>query len=510
MQIRLGLFFFLISFYGFSQMTTKQGPWVELKSKATHQGFVMTDSNYVYAIDFMRNNLRQEQKLFVNVYDKKTLDFHNKLDISPTPREGVEIELTEIFSIRQTMIIVMVETLESEQKRIVLQSINSEGKRGVEIIVDTLPSEKNVNDDFEIVVDKEESSFAICINYPVSRNENQKLKITTFDSDLKFKWTKVVEFPQKEKQFIFSDWRYDGDQQVYFLARYIIDLYQPEYEFTNLNQNTYYLWGYDHQKDKLKEIELSLNQRFINKISMQIDSSRWLICGIYANDKKFHSDGVFSLILDKQMKVTSHNLHDFTVEEKRSFHLLTSEKTDKKGFDDVQLKSIEVMQNGDLVLVGEEFRKEVELANDGRMNSVNLTELYYYENIALFWLNNTGVLNGIYTIPKNQISINDQGYFSSYQLAKTEDNLFVFYNDSPRNLNPNGNYVNQLKPVNAMRKMYVKGVQIDRKGIQRQEVITPPSSRHRVRPSIAGQLLDQSFYLLSQKRKSRALFKVEF
>ncbi len=121
-------------------MQAKIGNFSTERSKATHQGFVMSDSINVYSIDYLRKNFSAEQKLFVDVFDKKDLSLKNSIDISPTPENDNPIELTEIFSINQKMVLVMVETLKSTEKRIVLQIINPNGTREKIMVVDTLPS----------------------------------------------------------------------------------------------------------------------------------------------------------------------------------------------------------------------------------------------------------------------------------------------------------------------------------------------------------------------------------
>ncbi|MFA7272716.1 MAG: hypothetical protein WC044_02555 [Crocinitomicaceae bacterium] len=507
------LFFLLFAGFNlFGQMHVEQGEWSNHQDKGIHQGFVMSDSLHIYSIDFKNNKFRNEQRLYANVYDKQKLTLKNSFEITPENKEGTQLDLVQIFSVQQTMILVMVESEieKSIDKRIVLQIINSDGTRGKTVIADTLPSQQNVNEDFQVIVDKTETGFVICTNYPVSLEENQKLKITAFNANLSQKWNKTIEFPNKEKQFIFSDWRYDGDQKVFFLARHIIDLFQSEMEFTTLTHNSFFLWSFDNAKDKLKEIELSLNQRFIHKITLELDANRWILAGIFSNDKKFHSDGVFNLILDKDAKVISHTIHNFTVEEQRLFNVFDQPKINKKGIDEIQMKNIQLMQNGEFVLVGEEFYKEIEEPNDGRMSPTNFTEVFYYQNIALFWFESTGALKGTYSIPKNQMSINDHGMYSSFAQAQDDSQLYFFFNDHPKNLsidNPTGS---SIKPISSNRKTYLKGIQIDNKGVIRKKVVHAPSKSSRIQASAGAQLLDGFTYFLVQKRRRKAILKIEF
>lgn len=508
------LFCLILSFSSacvWGQVLVKQGEWEKQVSKGTHQGFVMTDSNFVYSIDFYNNNFRNEQKLIANVYDKKALSFHNSFDIVPEKKDGSEIELVQIFSVKESMVLVMVENIKNEnlQKRILLQLIHPNGTREKPIVADTLPSNQNVNEDFQVIVDKKETGFVICTNYPVSIEDNQKLKITAFNPDLSQKWNKIVVFPNKEKQFIFTDWRYDGNHKVFFLSRHIIDMYQADMEFTNMSQNKYYLWGFDYSSDKLKEIELSLNKRFIHKITIELDEERWLVSGIYANDKNFHSDGVFNLILDSVWTVTSHTLHNLTDEENQNYAQYTDPKSTRKGIDDIQIKNIIPMKNGEFVMLGEEYYKEIDDPIDGRMSTSNFTEVLHYQNISLFWFESSGKLKGLYCVPKNQISTNDNGVYSSIAMATDNENIFLFFNDHPKNMSINNTLGLNPKPLSEFRKMYLKSVQINNKGNLKTKPVISSSRKVRVRPKSGAQLLDNSTYFLAQKRRKNSLIKIE-
>jgi hypothetical protein len=504
--------FLMLSSPSWSQMEIHQGEWSIPSSKGSHQGFVMTDSNFIYSIDFQKNNFRNEQRLVANTYDKKTLAYKNSFDIAPEKKEGYDLELTQLFSVNQAMVLVMVENKKDhpKDKRIILQLIHANGTRETPIVADTLPSLQNVNDDFQVIVDKDETGFVICTNYPVSIEENQKLKITAFDADLIQKWSKTIVFPNKEKQYIFTDWRYDGGTKVFFLSRHIIDMYQVDMEFSTLNQNTYFLWGYDFKLDKIKEIELSLNQRFIHKITIEQDRTRWLVAGLFANDRNFHADGIFNIALDSSWSVVSHKIHNFTTEETNIFSNQAENNKGQKKIDALQVKSIERFDNGDFVLIGEEFYKEIEEPNDGRMTTTNFTEIFHYQNISLFWFDTFGKLKGIYCIPKNQISVNDDGAYSSYAIAKNKENLIFFYNDHPKNINPKNSIEGKPKPFSSFRRTYLKGVQINSKGVMKNSVVFSSSRKAHIRPEKGTQFMQEAIYFLPQKKRKSSLLRVDF
>jgi len=161
-------------------------------------------------------------------------------------------------------------------------------------------------------------------------------------------------------------------------------------------------------------------------------------------------------------------------------------------------------------LIGEEYFKEIEEPNDGRMTTTNFTEIFHYVNISVYWFDSIGMIKGVYIIPKNQISINDQGVYSSYTLAKNKKDLFFFYNDNPKNLSGQNPTADNPKPISGFRKIYLKSVQINNKGVTKNKIVFSSSRKAHIRPKKGSQMPDGITYFLVQKNRKNALLTIEF
>ncbi|MBU2018598.1 MAG: hypothetical protein KJ941_03045 [Bacteroidetes bacterium] len=498
---------FLLPFLGIGQV--KMGAFNFPSHKGTHQGFVMSDSSVLYGIQYARTAISGEQNLFMNTYDLESFELKESFNISPPPEMSKLFELKQIFSLGGKMILVMVETLEADEKRISLQVIRKNGEREKPIPLDTLPSADSRQNDFEITVDKEELSFVICTNYPISINQKQQLKISSYNSKLEKQWTKNIQFPDRNKQFLFSDWQYDGGSRVFFLARYIVDLFETQAEPSTRKQNSYHLWNYDHQKGQVKEIELSLNDRFIGKLNMAYQHNQCVVAGLFANDGKFKTDGVFNLVLDSNFQKVNHWIHTFTLKERMTFNRTNLAVKTTRGIDDLQLKGLEILSDGSFVLLGEEFRKEIEQPVDVRMNPTNFNETYYYNDITLFWFNQEGKNLNMYSLPKTQVSLNDNGQYSSFHVSNEKNQLWIWYNDHPKNLKIFNLAEQKIKTTSSSGKIYLRLVKIDQNGVLNAEEVLPPSRIVRVRPQFGAKLLNGNTYFLVEKRRKRAVIEIK-
>ncbi len=499
--------FILISFAGNSQISIKQGEWTHHKNALTHQGFLFADSLFTYSIDYQSGNFLSGPKLLANQFDKKTQAFVKNIDLSPQKKDNNEIKILQIFSLENNFITVYTLKPNVGDKRLVLEKISGSGQHIKTVEFDFKSYENNLNENVEVLTDKLETRMVICNNIPPTAENDQELTITTLDSDLNSLWVDTVKFPNRDQQFLLSDWKFDGKNRLFFIGRHISNLFQPDMAYSSLKENSQFLFGYNHETGKLREVELSLNQRFINKTQTELDANQWIIAGTFSTDKTFRLDGVFSLILNLDMETQTHTIHDFTASEQKLFTTLSQVDKKKKFSDELVLKSIQIMDNGEFALIGEEYRKEWQEPMESRMSSNNFTEVFYYQNILVFWFNKKGIVSKVSNVPKNQVSANDGGRNSSFHVSNTGEKLLFFYNDNPKNRELT-DVTAPLKTFTPNKKGYVNCTEIN-SGSSRIETIIVPTTRHiKMQPVKASFLLDDITYFLREKRRRMALIMV--
>jgi hypothetical protein len=504
------LFLFInLSFLGKTQISVQQGDFARHKNALTHQGFLFADSLYSYSIDYQSENFLSGPKLLANQFDKKTQGFLKTIDLSPEKNEDIELQILQIFSLENNFITVSTQKPKGGDKKLVIEKRDAQGNRLKTISLNFQLYDNNLNENIEIVTDKVEKHLIICNNIPPTAESDQQIILCKLDGELNTIWTDTVSFPDREKQFLFSDWKFDGNNRIYFIGRHIANLFQPDLAFSSLTENSQYLFAYFHETKKVREVELSLNQRFINKLETELDSNRWIIAGTYSTDKSFKLDGVFSLILNLDLEKQAHSIHDFSESELKLFNTLSPVDKKKKFSDELLLKSIQIMDNGEFALVGEEFRKEWQEPLESRMSSNNFTEIFYYQNIFIFWFNKKGQVTKTASIPKNQISNNDEGRYSSFYLTNTGTKLLLFYNDNPKNREAM-DVTAQIKSYSPHKKSYLNCAEMNSNGSVMETIIIPPTKRLNFQPSKGGLLLDGKTYFLQQKRARMSLIMITY
>lgn len=495
---------FSLSVWG--QEEVRQGEFHTFR-KGSHQGFILSDSTGVYSIQYQRTFLGDDQRLYLHQYGTASLNFVRSTEIFPAGIAKKDFELKEIFSIKDQLLLVMTEVVSEEQKRVVLQVINKDGTHQKRIIADTLPSQKSLNDDFEIVVDDKEENFLIATDFPISSDTNQILQLRAFGSDLKEKWVKKIVFPDLTKQFLFSDWQFDGEGKVFFLARHVVDLFQQEAGIEEATQNSYHMWGYDRVTDRVKEVEVALNNRYILQLNMRFKKNQWVLAGLYSGQQINETKGIFNLILDSNLSLQNHFLHDFTTKEYERFGINRYSFNSKlSGLEFMDLQGIEILENGDFVLYGEETQKVLEEPSEMRgVQSFN--EVFYQNDLTLFWFNERGKEMRIKQINKRQISVNDGGDFGSFFLQAKDSSVQVFYNENPKVFDDVDALIKGTKTTFGGSKLALVMVELNGKDDRNTYQLTRAKKTHRIRPTIGAHLLNGKTYFMVQKRRKKAVLE---
>jgi hypothetical protein len=114
----------------------------------------------------------------------------------------------------------------------------------------------------------------------------------------------------------------------------------------------------------------------------------------------------------------------------------------------------------------------------------------------------------MYTLPKTQVSLNDRGQYSSFYTANEKNQLWIWFNDHPKNLKISNLSEQKLHIVTAAGKIYLRQVRMDQNGILSSEAVLPASRSVRTRPQFGGKLLNGNTYFLIEKRRKRAVLEI--
>lgn len=190
---------------------------------------------------------------------------------------------------------------------------------------------------------------------------------------------------------------------------------------------------------------VNMNGKHWTDVRFAVDNlNRHLVgAGLYSNKNTTAANGCFALTAALEGPDTASV--KFEVFRPEFLASLTGKKPKKRNpsVSDLKVRELVLRRDGGLLLVAEQFRFFVRRMNPtpttfGRVIPGDSQTDYYYDDLLLLSFNPGGTLHWKQVLYKRQVSRDDEGYYSSYFMMKTRNNLRFLYNDeikTPTNVN---------------------------------------------------------------------------
>lgn len=364
---------------------------------------------------------------------------------------------------------------------------------------------------FYFNVSDDTSKILIVANPPYEKYADEKFTLQLVDSDLNVLWKYEVTPPYKDKYFALENYTVSDSGNVYMLAT--ISKEQSGMSMRERRTTpTYYHSAliYDPAKEELSEYEIKLDPKFISDIIMDVTDSGDIVCsGFYSNKNSSDIIGTFYMQIDKATKkVETEGTMDFSADFLEQF-MSAGKAAKKKELYNYNLRYLIQRMDGGATLIAEQYY-EYEVCNtDPKTGATTCTYYYYYNDIIVVNIQADGKIEWARKIPKLQVSHNDGGYYLSFALHVTADQMYFMFNDNPKNLNvPTGG---KYKYMGNLKKSVAVLVTMDMKGDQvRQPMFRSEDLKTYLRPKLYMVMSEQRMFLYGQRRSMYKLAEVKF
>jgi hypothetical protein len=285
----------------------------------------------------------------------------------------------------------------------------------------------------------EDSSMVYMFRQPkLDKDEKDKFFLKIWGSSLEELHNLEIELPYANKEFSVNDYYLTSDKQLLMLAR--IDI--PKKERQKGDPSNYFkLINLNVAAGEMIDFELKLRNRFIRNINLRFDDKENAYCvGVYGDDKGgYDYAGTFFYKLDyKTGEITSENLEDFSPELIKEMNNSDSDRKNNQELRaNINLKQvISKPDGGNFVIFEEEY---IQVSTYTNSNGSTSTTYYYHNNdILVMNLDNAGEIVWQAVIPKQQMSVNDNGMFNSFFATFYNNKLHFIFNDHIDNAESTG------------------------------------------------------------------------
>ncbi|GAB5538181.1 MAG: hypothetical protein Salg2KO_02840 [Salibacteraceae bacterium] len=370
---------------------------------------------------------------------------------------------------------------------------------------------------FQYRTSNDDSKLLVYIDQPYEPGEAEKFGFRVYDQEMRPVWSQDVALPYTDDNFSVTRVRLGNNGKAYVLGRVYKD--GTGGIFKNMDYRISIL-EYDGKSDEPKEYKIDLEGKNINEIQMTVADNGDLMCaGFYSEFGSTSSSigGSFYIRTEGATgEVKSMRTKKFTSEfMKKGMRERAGKRLDKKmargkniEMNQYDLREIVRRDDGGVILVAERYYVVVTTTTDANGNT-SRTYTYHYEDIIVVNIDPNGEIEWSQKIPKNQITKNDNGFYSSYALKVMGDKLFFIFYDNPKNLAyQSGEPASFRGKINRSLLMLVE---VDKVGnVEREPLLGEGDSELFMRPKLMRVMSSNEMLMYARRKKKNQLAKVVF
>lgn len=531
MRLTIVISLLILSSTIFSQSKSKDvdilwGREFKTSKRSTLDGVVGKDETGIYVIKFHKRGMFSYGPDYSLEHFNKQMNLTKSVKIILS-KQGKELELELITHFNNKLYAFSSLRNNKEKKKILyVQSINKNTLRPENDIrkiaeIDYQKKSRFNTGDYYIATSRDKSKLLVYYDTPYDKRENESFGLHIFDENMNQLWEKKISIPYKEDLFSVEKMRVDKEGNVYLVGISYIEKHEdkrkgsPDYKYKIL--------CYTNEGKKLIQYPVELQDKFITDMQITISDEGDIICaGFYSDEGTFSIKGSFFLSIDHEnQKIKNKSFKEFGLD------FITqgmSERQEKKAKKKAakgknvelykyDLNEIILRDDGGALLIGEQYyvRVVTHTYTDGNgMMHTTTTYYYNYNDIIVINISPKGQIDWIKKIPKQQVTTNDGGFFSSYTLAVIKDKLYFIFNDNPRNLN----YKEPAKlyNFNKGKESLTVLVTLTMDGKQKREALfNTRDSGVLIRPKVCKQIDDSNeLIIFGQRGKKQRFAKITF
>jgi hypothetical protein len=429
-----------------------------------------------------------------------------------------EITLEEIMMLDNEIVVFSSYFDKKEKKSFAYgQVLNTKGESKSDIVElgEVKAASKKRKGFFDFIISSNKKAFMVYEHPPFDKYNKEKFKYKVYDNKLKTLWEAEIELPFLDKEFGVSGYFLDANNNVYMIATIFEPLAKGEKRKDS--ENPYgkkVVLIYDHTTKKLTELDITMKSpQRPTDMAISVSDGSVKVVGFYADGKSYSAKGVFYYeISTESKKVVKSEFKEFSKEFVASF---VGDKKANKNYGLINFDIVDIVNHSDqsLSFVAEYYHYYVVCTTDPKTGVQRCSHHYLYYDIIATRFDSKGKIEWITRVPKRQHTINDNGYFSSYAFGQKDNELFLVYNENPKNIptlaaNPQAP-LKALKNVN-MKKAIPMLVRINEKGVAiRTGLFGNAKDKFILRPKFSDFLRGDEMVLFARTRKEYKLGRLD-
>lgn len=379
---------------------------------------------------------------------------------------------------------------------------------------------KRYSGHFDYETSNDDSKILIYNFLPSKKGEPQKALYQVFDDNFNLLWKKKTTISKPGLLHIVQDYELDNNGNVHILGT----VYKDKIKETRHGEINYFYQIrslYNNGKEE-RTYKVALKNKYITEMQLAVNDNGNFICaGFYSDQGTYSIKGSYFMTVDaKTQNIISQSTKDFSLnfitQNMTERQVKKTKKKIKKGKNielyQYDLDELVLKDDGGAILIGEQYyvRVVTTTSTDANGNTRTTTTYhYYYNDIIAINMDKNGQITWAKKIPKYQHSVNDGGFYSSYNLSVVNNKLYFIFNDHPDNffLKEGGHY----RSYSRGKRCVLTLVELDQNGkTTREALFAADQAEIYTRPKVCRQINDNEVILFGRKKKNQKFIKLTF
>ena len=444
----LSLFFTTVNSFSQSLETIDWGTYTELPKFSLYQKIIGGNDDGFYALKTIN------QDIYLDFVSSTTMsvDASNQL-LLPTVN-GIQTKFEDIFYVNNQLILFTSATNTAAGKKFVyIMYVKGDGtlknkpKKVGEISVSNNPA-----DSFNFLLSPNQKQIYLYYHTTYKTYNGEPFTVKSFDSSLQPILDSNFKLPFKDTHVEITKYLVGNSGNFYMMAkseqvtkRKSSRSKGPKYDFTVL--------AFNAKTKGLKSYKIKILKYIPHSATFGLDKEENIVVVGLSAAKTSRVAGQFTGAFYKKFdpriqKEIPVGAKDFFIifDKASASRLLTKRNGDtpEKQYNYI-LKNVKFLANGSVIMLAEQYNESYKIITDPATKADTKIIYYNFNDILAIGINNKGKMEWNKQIPKNQKSIDDNGYYHSYYCSVVDNKLKVIYNDNSSNKKDTPD--NKIKPL---------------------------------------------------------------
>lgn len=419
------------------------GTFQEFDKYSQFQKIVGNDEEGFYTLrsEGIHGKIDPFSKIWLEYYTSLLLTYESSNELIMPTVGGIQTEYSEMFYIDKKLILFSTAKDVSKGKIILyVQYMEANGTlKNKPKKIGEIPVGNFDKDMFHYILTENKTKIAIWFNNSFMTYNDEPISFVIIDSNLQIEYNEAITLPFKERKLDITQVKIGESGNIYMLIHA---------EQVNTKKNKakemydFIMFVYSMKNQEFQTYTIEIAKYFPTQVLFELNKKEELVFMGYFSGKTTKVEGeflgAFYKVLDPRIQkfIEPANPKDDFILFDKTF--LNENITGRNGllpdqYNNFILKDIFVLENNSMILLAENYFETTTTFTDPQTKQEKTLNYLNYSDIIATGVNKDGKFDWVKRIPKNQNSMDDNGYYSSYFATAELSKIKIFINDNGSN-----------------------------------------------------------------------------